>query len=91
MLLCSWVQVSTYERCPPARWSVSGNSTGKKAQLDDAQKWCYAVPVSTELTVSTPGVVLPIMDYTGRLRPKGLTQFSRLEEYKRVGISRAEV
>lgn len=34
--------------------------------------------------------VLPIMDYTRRLRPKRGTLF-RMEEYKRVGISRAEI
>ena len=33
-----------------------------------------------------PGGVLPIMAYTGRLRPKGVP-FFRLQVYKRVGIS----
>ena len=36
------------------------------------------------------GSALPVMDYTGRLRPKGVP-FSSLTVYKRVGISRVEV
>ena len=36
------------------------------------------------------GGVLPIMAYTGRLRPKGVP-FSAFEVCKRVGISQAEV
>ena len=36
------------------------------------------------------GGALPIMDYTGRLRPKAVL-FSAVEVYKRVGISRVEV
>ena len=36
------------------------------------------------------GGVLPILAYTGRLRPKGGT-FFRLQVYKRVGISQVEV
>ena len=43
-------------------------------------------------TVPFPGGggALPMMAYTGRLRPKGVPQF-RLEVYKTVGISRVEV
>ena len=36
------------------------------------------------------GVVLPITDYKGRLRPKGVP-FFRLEVCERVGISRVQV
>ena len=36
------------------------------------------------------GGVLPIMAYTGRLRPK-VVPFFRLQVYKRVGISQVEV
>ena len=46
-----------------------------------------------ELTGQTPrggGGVLPIMAYTGRLRPKGVP-FFRLQVYKRVGISQVEI
>ena len=48
-------------------------------------------PVCIAGICGTPrGGVFPIMDYTGRLCPKRLL-FFRLEVYKRVGISRAEV
>ena len=38
----------------------------------------------------TPGAVLPLTAYTGRLRPKGVP-FFRLQVYKRLGISQVEV
>ena len=37
------------------------------------------------------GGVLPMMAHTGRLRPKGLPSFFRLQVYERVGISLVEV
>ena len=36
-------------------------------------------------TVKKPRGILPMMAYTGRLRPKGVP-FSRLQVYERVGI-----
>ena len=48
-------------------------------------------PATSQLLKLRPGGVLPIVDYTGRLRPKGVPFSGVFQVYKRVGISRAEV